>query len=120
MKSSQGPTDSRPTGDRKKSRAHVSIPIWIRPEHLDKIAGFFEAGYGFGHFGIGVMAVAIHKKEILPSFALAGSRLDFGHVQFEPAKGRQRVIERTHFVRDAEHDAGAVATGGRSALAAQD
>src|SRR4051812_17785137 len=93
--------------------------IGIRAKHLHEVAFAAEFGNGIGDAAIFVMAIAIDEEEIFPGFALARATLDLGHVELEAAEWRQRSVQGTDFVRDAEHDACAVATRRWTALTPQ-
>src|SRR6266566_7604867 len=90
-----------------------SLRIRIRSEHFHVAAMFVEQRDGFGHLPIAHVAVAINEEEILPGLALAGTRLDLGHVDAVTAEGSQRAIQRADLIGDAEHEAGAVVAGCR-------
>src|SRR6266498_4598166 len=66
------------------------------------------------------MSVAIDEEKIFPGFSFAGAGFDLRHVDAESAKGREGSIQRSDAVHNAEHDAGAVISGGRAALSAKD
>src|SRR5882724_11776651 len=96
------------------------IRIGIGAEHLDKIALLLEFDDGLGDFAVFLVPFAIDEEIIFPGAAFVGPGLDLGHVQLESAEGGQRLVQCPDLVRDAEHEAGAVAAGGRAALAPKD
>ena len=95
------------------------IRVRIRAEHFDEVALAFEIGDGFGDFAICRMAVAIDEEKIFPRFAFARARLDLRHVQFVFTKSGERVVQRADFMRDADHQTGAIFSGRRTALASE-
>ena len=96
------------------------LNIRIRPQNFDEIAVFAQMLDRIGDLGVQVMPGAINEEEIFPRLAFAGTGFNLGQVDLELAEGANRFMQRARAVGDAQHEAGAVVAGGRTALAAQD
>ena len=95
------------------------LRVRIRAEDFDEVAMLAEQLDGLGDFRVLKMAVAINEEEIFPRLALAGARFDLRHVDLVPAERGDGLVQRADLVGDADHQAGAVVAGGRTALAAE-
>src|SRR5207245_11437801 len=71
------------------------------------------------HAPVFIIPSAIDTEIILPRLALAWPALDFRHVQLEPPERRQRRVQRTHLIGDAEHQTRPVVTRRWTALPAE-
>jgi len=79
-----------------------------------------QQGDGLGDLLFLRVAVAIYEEEILPRLPLARTRFDPGHVDAVAPERGEGAVQRADLVRDADHQAGAVVAGRRTALAAED
>ena len=80
---------------------------------------FMKLPDGFGNLAVLSVPVAIYEEEVFPCLALARTTFDLRHVELVAAEGSERVVERADFVRDAEHEAGAIMAGRGRALASE-
>ena len=95
------------------------IPVGVGAEDFHEAADPLEFLDGVGHFLVVVVAVAVDEKQVLPRLALAGTRLDAGHVEPVLAERPHDLVQCTDLVLDADDEAGAVVFRGGTALAAQ-
>jgi len=93
--------------------------VRIRAEHFHVTALLLQLGDGFGDLFVQLVTVAINEEVILPRFALAGARFDFGEVDAVTPERSQPMMERADLVGDADHQARAVPARGRTTLATE-
>ena len=95
------------------------LSVGVGTKEFPAAAAPLEFLDGVGHFFVPVVAVAVDEKQVLPCFALAGARLDSGHVEAVLAEWPHDLVQGADLVLDADNEARAVVFCGGTALAAQ-
>src|ERR1700746_4088861 len=94
-----------------RTKSVVSLRIGIRTQNFDEIAVLAQQSQSILNLAVLNVAIKVDKEEVLPGFALAGTRLDLSHVDAVASESGQGAVQRSDFVSDADHNARAVAAG---------